>query len=92
MSNGIVIRNADGSLQMDIGSRSMRLLTVLDIGATTSGSVDVPALAEAVAIIQHDIKPGAYTPTVTVSGTNVSWNYGSVSQRDTDYRAMVMAY
>lgn len=87
------VYNANGSLQMSLGSRTCRLVTISDIGTTTSGSVNVSGMGAGsiVAGVVNGTK-GKQVPNVTVSGSTVSWNYGSVpsGSRDTNASLSIM--
>lgn len=78
MSAGMRIWNADGTLQFGTTRRVMRFLTLLSTG-TSNGSASVPALNQgAPVLIFGPSSEGGNRPTVTVVGTDVVWDWGSV--------------
>lgn len=92
MGMGIEVYNADGSLQFNLGNRVYRLLTISLIGTTTSGSITNAQLATGTPIVGTIFSdPTRVAPTVTTSGSTVSWNYGStpVGSRDPGLRISV---
>lgn len=71
------IYNDDTSLQASLDSRVFRLLTVADIGDTTSGSVSVDTTQGAV-VVMPAVADTKYAPSVSVGSGSVSWDYGSL--------------
>lgn len=90
---GFQLLNPDGSIQFDVSNRVIRMLAVSD--ASGNGSAVVPALSEGTPIVAVAVSDESkVAPSVTVSGTTVSWSYGStpVSDWDTASEIMVSAY
>lgn len=90
MTAGLQIFNADGSLQMDIGSRTLRLITALDV-STATGSTTQPNLSTGVALV--GVIPVDYmkkTPTITRSGNTVSWDFTGIPVGERDYSARMI--
>lgn len=87
------VYNPDGSIHLSLGSRTCRLVTVRDIGTSTSGTVNVTGMGsgEIVAGVILGTK-GKRVPTITKTGSSVSWDYGSVpvSERDTNASLSIM--
>jgi len=94
MAAGLEIYNADGSLQMHIGSRAFRVITVADIGATTSGTISADLTGGTPVVGMEGSGGDAKAPALTVTPTGVSWNYGSipVPERDSALRLSVVLY
>lgn len=86
MPAGFRTFKADGSPLLSLDHRVLRLLTVMDVGTVTSGSVSVTGLTDGTVVVQtRNSATGNYqNPTVTVGTGSVSWNYGSTptGQRD----------
>ncbi|UNK43459.1 hypothetical protein MNO14_05075 [Luteimonas sp. S4-F44] len=77
MPSGICVWNADGTLQFDSSKRLFRLLTAADIGDTSSGSYTVSGVQGTLKVVAIPTEETGTAPVVTVSGNNVSWNYGA---------------
>ena len=79
MPMGLQIFNADGSLQFDTSNRVLRLLTSLNSG-TANGSTTVSDLTQGngVTIVGSTSESNANQPNVSISGTTVSWDWGSI--------------
>ena len=83
MPAGIEVYNADGSLQFS--SISHRLCTVLDIFQTglANGSRTVAGLANRDGMALKYTLGYGYRPTVTISGTTVSWTFPADGKSNT---------
>ena len=93
MAAGLQIFNPDGSLQFDSTDRLFRLLTTAV--AFDNGSVSAPGLTEGTPVVQVVVTDATRrAPAVTVSGTTVTWDYGSTppAERDTDAIVVVGVY
>lgn len=95
MPQGLQIFDASGNIVLDISDRVYRLLTVADITTAATGSITVPGIANGTPIIV----PVRYTeskkaPTLTTTGTGVSWNYGTtpLADRDANLRITVALF
>lgn len=94
MPAGMRTFNTDGSPALSIDDRVFRLLTVINVGSTASGTVGVPGLADGTPVVQTAQGGSGRTPTITVAGGNVSWNYGSIpsGERDTSLNLVVAVF
>jgi hypothetical protein len=69
------IYDAAGNLQIDLGSRVFRVLTVADTG-TSNGSKQITApISGSLAILHNAVGGGAYLPNASVSGSTLSWTF-----------------
>lgn len=82
MPAGLQVFNADGSLQIDIDSRLLRTLTHVSTGTTDGSATVIGAAQGSVVGIAVDSPESGVTPTVTNSGTTVSWSFGSAPSGD----------
>lgn len=99
MPAGIAVYNADGTLQFSMDDRVLKLHTVrVNIGTTTSGSVSIPALAGVNSYVISDEITNEKTQrrpqTLNLSGSTLSWNYGTVApaRRDTNYTVNISLF
>lgn len=89
MPAGIRVRNADGSLQFDSSNRLFRVLTLVDTQGV-NGSVSVANVGTIAPVVQQK-DADKKAPTVSVSGTTVSWTYPAGGVNDAS-NVLVMAY
>lgn len=92
MPQGLQAWDAAGNLVIDIDTRLMRTLTTVTTG-TTDGSMTVSAATQGSVVTAATNTPAdGVTPTVSVSGTTVSWSFGGApapSRRSVDLIIMV---
>lgn len=92
MPAGLEIYNADGSLQISIDSRLLRTLSAITTGTSDGSVVASGATQGSVVGVATNVPADGVTPTVTNSGTNVSWSFGgapTVDRRSVDLHIMV---
>lgn len=87
MSFGLETFLADGSLHSTYDTSLGRVIGSMAL-STSNGSVAVPALSQGkpwyVAVPAFDETTNVYPPTVTISGTTISWTWPAIGQQ---YRA-----
>jgi len=73
---GIRVRDAAGNITLDTSYRAGRIIGMLQSG-TNPGSINVPGFSqgEGFAIAVPFQGSGVFCPTVTVSGTTLSWDW-----------------
>lgn len=80
MPQGLQIWDSSGNLVFDTNTAAGRVLGVTDITASTSGSVTNAGLATGTAFCFFQTKSTSYftaVPSITLSGTTLSWDNGS---------------
>lgn len=95
MPAGMQIFDAAGNLQLEISDRVFRLLTIAQVGTTVTGSISVPGLDTGTPIIQAvTVTSSRRGPTITTSGNNVNWDYGStpLGERDNNLNIAVAVF
>lgn len=76
MTYGLIVYDAAGNPVVNVSDRLGRILGSVNVG-TTSGSVSVPAFAEGAPFyfLRADgPQQGTFPPTITISGTTLSWS------------------
>lgn len=75
------VYNADSSLQIDLGSKSLKLLAIQSTGAA-NGSYSNPAITSA-AVVASDYSPQAQDASVSIAASQgvVNWTFGAVGTR-----------
>lgn len=92
MTAGFRVCNADGTIAFDTGNRVFRLLTVADSNAI-NGSVSVDSNGgEIIAVAIPNTFADREPPSISVSGSTVSWNYSAPSANREPSRVIIMAY
>jgi hypothetical protein len=85
MPAGMQIFDASGNRQLEISDRVFRLLTIAQVGTTTTGSISAPGLDTGTPMIQVITATGTRkAPNFTISGSNVNWDYGSIPSGERD--------
>jgi hypothetical protein len=86
------VRDASNVLQLYIGNRAFRLLTIADTNAI-NGSMTVDSNGgEIIALSIPDTFADRQNPSVSVSGSTVSWSYSEPSANRERSRVVIMAY
>lgn len=84
MAEGFEVYNADGSLQFDLNSRLMRLITTVPVG-TAAGSTSIPAIpagSTAVALVSAAGDNADNEREVTIGSGTMSWTTGNAGRID----------
>lgn len=89
MAAGLRVFNPDGSLQFDSSNRLYRVLTLNDIGGANTGSQVVTGVKGTLGVVMQPQNDTGEPPTVTVSGSVVSWDYRGVATRQSTRVIMV---
>lgn len=75
MAEGLQVFNAAGALVFDASTNLTRLITSIGVG-TSDGAVAIPSVNNFI-VAWPTRYTGGIPPTVTVSGTTVSWTFGN---------------
>jgi len=82
MPQGLLIIDASGNTVFDTNTAAGRVLGIADVTASTSGSVTNAGLTTGTAFWFFQTKTTSYfstVPSVTLSGTTLSWDNGSAT-------------
>lgn len=96
MPAGLQTFDASGNLILEISDRVYRVLTIIQVPTTDSGSVTVPELLTGTPVLQAvQLTEGRRAPALSITGgTNVNWNYAGVGagDRDSNFHLMVAVF
>lgn len=79
MAFGIVIYDSSGQVMVNVADRLARILGSVNVG-TTNGSINVPEFSLGIPFYflrANGPQQGTFPPTITFSGTTLSWSQPS---------------